>query len=175
MAKNEKPAETAAQATKEIRINGVPVVISQPYAEGQTITAAEARALNQTRAEAIGNNMRKKIKDMLAEDGATVDSVKDTVQAEVTEYDATYQFTDATVGSSAARLDPLTKEARAVAKDYLSGELKKQGGTQKAYDEQHGKGAFLAKVIEAADHPQVIELAKKRLAERESMADIKLD
>ena len=163
-----------ATATKAIRINGVEVQISQPYAEGHKITEAEAKALNQTYAEAIGNNMRKKIKDMLAVDGATVESVAADVQEAVTAYDASYEFSMATVGASSAKLDPLEKEARAVAKDVLMGKLKEQGGTQKAYDEQNGKGAFAAKVIEVAAMEQVIELAKKRLDERAQMANVSL-
>ena len=45
--------------SKTITILGEKFEITAPYAEGQTLTAVEARVLNQTRAENIGNNLRK--------------------------------------------------------------------------------------------------------------------
>ena len=39
-------------------IDGLSFEISQPYAAGQTINEAEAKALNQVRSENIGNNLR---------------------------------------------------------------------------------------------------------------------
>ena len=41
---------------KTITIQGVEFTVASPYAEGHTITEAEAKALNQVRAENIRNN-----------------------------------------------------------------------------------------------------------------------
>ena len=48
--------------TKEITIAGQTFAVLQPYAEGHTITEAEAKALNQVRAENVRNNMAGKVK-----------------------------------------------------------------------------------------------------------------
>lgn len=156
---------------KQVTIQGVLVSISQPYEPGHTITEAEAKALNQVRAENIGNNKRGEIKKMLDEDGASPESVQKAAQKLVTVYDGDYEFTLATVGG-ATRLDPLTKECRAIAKSLITRKLKEAGVTQKAYVEEHGKETFTAKVLEIAENAKVVEAAKKALAERGQMAGI---
>ena len=44
---------------KTISISGQAFDVSTPYAAGHTLTEAEAKVLNQTRAENIGNNFRR--------------------------------------------------------------------------------------------------------------------
>jgi len=46
--------------------------------------------------------------------------------------------------------------------------------TQKAYAEANGEDALKNKIIELSEHPEVVKLAKKNLADREKMADISL-
>jgi len=162
-------------ATKEMTINGVTVEVSQPYEAGHKITEAEAKALNQVRAENIGNNMRKQVKDALEAAGGDAASVQPDMQAKVAEYDESYEFTLASVGGgSSARLDPLTKECRAIAKNFIVGKLKEQGISQKEYLEANGENAIKDKVVALADHEKIVEAAKKALAEREAMAGIEL-
>jgi len=160
---------------KQITVQGVAVEVSQPYAAGHAITEAEAKALNQVRAENIGNNLRKQIKDMLEANGGDTDGVQKEAQAAVSEYDKTYEFTMASVGGgSTARLDPLTKECRAIARDHIKAKLAEMGVTQKAYLEANGPEAIKEKVIEISDHPKIVEAAKKALKERQKMDDIEL-
>jgi hypothetical protein len=162
-------------ATKEMTINGVTVEVSQPYEAGHQITEAEAKALNQVRAENIGNNTRKSIKDMLEAAGGDASAVQADVQDLISKYDAEYEFTLASVGGgSTSRLDPLTKECRSIARNFIVGKLKEQGISQKDYLEANGENAIKDKVVELADHPKIVEAAKKALAEREAMAGIEL-
>ena len=81
-------------------INGISFEISTPYSEGHVLTEAEAKALNQTRSENIGNNLRAKIKEM-QEAGES----EDAIAAIVAEKDAEYVFTLASVSAS-RKLDP---------------------------------------------------------------------
>lgn len=160
--------------TKEMTINGITVAVSQPYEAGHQITEAEAKALNQVRAENIGNNLRKTLKEMLAEVEGDVEAVQADAQAAVSEYDENYEFTLASVGGGSSRLDPLTKECRSIARAFITGKLKEKGISQKDYLAQHGENAIKDKVIALADNPAIVEAAKKALAERAQMADIEL-
>lgn len=156
--------------TKTVTIQGIVVEMSTPYEEGHKITEAEAKALNQMRAENIGNNLRKTVKDMIETSGGEVtDKLAKEVQKMVTERDSEYEFTLATVAGGGTKLDPLTKEARAVAKAYITGQLKEAGKTIKAYDEENGEGAFKAKVIELSEYDAVVNQAKKNLAARQEI------
>jgi hypothetical protein len=162
-------------ATKEMTINGIAVAVTQPYEAGHQITEAEAKALNQVRAENIGNNTRKSIKDMLEAAGGDATAIQAAVQELISQYDAEYEFTLASVGGgSSARLDPLTKECRSIARNFIVGKLKEQGISQKDYLEANGENAIKDKVVELAEHPKIVEAAKKALAEREAMAGIEL-
>ena len=60
--------------SKTINIYDEEFTVSTPYAEGHVITAAEAKALNQVRAENIANNFRAKIK--AAKEDGTLDKVR---------------------------------------------------------------------------------------------------
>ncbi len=163
--------------TKEITVQGVVVTVAAPYAPGHQITEAEAKALNQVRAENIANNVRKTVTEIINAAGgaeALTDEHKAQIQAAVSERDATYEFTLASVGGGREPIDPLTKECRAVAKAFLAGKLKEKGITQKQYAEQNGEDAFMSKVIEIADHPEIVKVAKKNLATREGLASISL-
>lgn len=159
--------------TKTITIQGVMATVSQPYAEGHTITEAEAKALNQVRAENIANNKRREIKEMLEAEGATPESVAKDVQKIVSAYDAEYVFTLASV-STRKTVDPLEKMARKIARDAISAKLKELGKTQKEYLAEHGDDAINSKIAELSEHPQVIEAAKAALKESEKLAGINL-
>ena len=155
--------------TKTMKIQGVEVEVTTPYAEGHTVTEAEAKALNTIRAENIGNNRRSAIKELLEAEGATPESVQKAAQKIVAEYDKEYVFTLATA-SSASKVDPLQREALAIARDWVSAKLKEAGMTRKAYDEANGEEAFKSKVAEVAEMEQVIAAAKESLAQKEALS-----
>lgn len=163
--------------TKEITVQGIVVTVSAPYVAGHPITDAEAKALNQVRAENVANNVRKAVQEIIDAAGgkeAVTDEHKAAAQALVTEKDNGYEFTLASVGGGREPIDPLVKESRAVAKSFLTAKLKEKGLTQKQYAEANGEDAFMSKVIELADHPEIVKVAKKNLATREGLAGITL-
>lgn len=107
--------------TKTKTIEGKNFEISQPYAEGHVITAIEARVLNQTRSENIGNNVRAKLKEAI-EAGASDDALAQLVA----DLDATYVFTAAGT-RAAAKLNPYEREAIKMAKELLRNHLAASG------------------------------------------------
>lgn len=154
---------------KEITVQGVLVEVSQPYKEGDSITEAEARALNQVRAENIGNNCRAKIKEMVESAGGDTDKIAADARALVAEKDKDYIFTLASVGGGATRLDPLTKECRALARQYVNSKIKEKDMTQKEYLEANGDDAIKNLVIQVSENEQIVALAKKNLKNREAI------
>lgn len=162
---------------KEITVQGIVVSVSAPYIVGHQITDAEAKALNQVRAENVANNVRKGVQEIIEAAGgkeALTEEHRAAAQALVASKDAGYEFTLASVGGGREPIDPLVKECRAVAKAFLTAKLKEKGMTQKQYAEANGEDAFMSKVIELADHPEIGKVAKKNLATREGLANISL-
>jgi len=167
MAKNNETPNAEAETTKEITIQGVSVTVSAPYAADHVCTEAEAKALNQVRAENIRNNTAKAVKDLKETHGEDGDALQAAVDEAVAKYDAEYEFTLASVGGgNRARLDPVDKEAQTIARNYISGALKEQNMTQKAYIEANGEDSIKNKIAELAQNPKVIEMAKGVVAER---------
>lgn len=161
--------------TKTITIGGEQFTISAPYAEGQTISAAEARSLNQTRAENIGNNLRKLIKEAVeAGDRAKA-------EAAVAEADANYSF--AMPGQSAPRIvDPVEKEAHKLAREFVAAKLSaiglKLSGIHPDYaslPEEEAKAKskerFDVAIGKAAADESILALAKKNVAAKKKATD----
>lgn len=178
---------------KSITIQGEEFEVSQPYAEGHTCSEAEAKALNQTRAENIRNNMAAKIKAALKEAGTTTDAEGKEVQnplpdsvmadlvAEVADYDASYEFTLASVGGGRASRDPIEIEATKIAKASIVASLKAQGRTLKSvtHDEagneiEGGADRLAAAIAKVASSDEVVKAAKKAVAERNKLASADL-
>lgn len=107
-------------------INGLSFEISQPYVEGHVLTALEARVLNQTRSENIGNNVRAKIKEMLEPEDGSAPAPEADIQAYVSEFDAAYEFKTASEGGRTSR-DPYETEARKIARELLKEHLASTG------------------------------------------------
>jgi len=155
--------------TKQISIHGIEVTISTPYEAGQTITEAEAKALNQTRAENIANNFRARIKG--AKEGAEGAESLEKVLADLSTYDGSYTFSLAAAGGSRSSLTPLEKETRRVAKNWLLAKLKGMGKTLKSYTEEKSADAVESKILEIAATEGIIAEAKKNLANAAKSAD----
>ena len=155
-----------AKSTQTVTIQSESFTISAPYVEGHTISAIEARVLNQTRSENICNSQRKTIK--AAKEEGTF-NLKEARKA-VTDYDAAYSF--ATGGPAVRRtLDPIQKEARAIARVLIAAKLKDAGKKMKDQD----KAKLATAVDQWAEHPQVIRAATKVVKEREELANLSLD
>lgn len=150
-------------------INGLVFEISQPYSEGHTITEAEARVLNQTRAENIGNNLRAKIKEM-QEAGADFAAIA----AVVAEKDAEYVFTLAAARAS-RQLDPYEKEANKIARELLKAKLAETGRkltvAPEGLTEDEWAEKVEAEVDRIAAQEPVVKAAKQRVDARRKQAD----
>lgn len=163
-------------------IEGESFTISQPYEEGHVLTVAEARALNQLRSENIGNNLRKLVKEA-KEKGDTAD-----LAARVADYDSKYTF--AMPGAASVRIiDPVEREARALAKEHIKVQLAKANRklsdipaditAQFPEDGPAAKAAWEEKleaaIVKAAGHPDIIKAAKARVAQRQKSTDAVLE
>lgn len=154
--------------TKEITVGGLSVSVSSPYAEGHVLTAAEAKALNAVRAENIGNNVRKLITSL--KDAATGDwseTARAEISSKLAEYDASYEFSLGGGGGTPRVVDPLAKEAQAIARGVLLGKLKEANIARKDYGEEK----FASKLAEIAALDAVQTAAKKALAARAKSAE----
>lgn len=158
--------------TKEITIQGVAFNVNQPYAEGQVITEAEAKALNQTRSENVRNNMAKVVKDAKAEHGDVLpEGVLASIGQAVAEYDKDYIFTLASVGGGRKSRDPIEVEATKIARAAIMGKLKEMGKKVADVD----KDALDAKIAEIAGSDKVLKAAKKAISDRNALAADALD
>lgn len=162
--------------TKTITILGEKFEISAPYAEGQAITAAEARSLNQTRAENIGNNLRNKVKEA-QERGDTTGLAQLIADA-----DANYSF--AMPGQSSPRIvDPVEREARKLAREFVANKVREAysislKGIHPDYkdlpeEEAKTKSAerFDAAIDKAALDPSILDLAKKNVKAKQKATE----
>lgn len=159
-------------------IAGEQFTISQPYAEGHVLTAAEARSLNQTRSENIGNNLRKAI-----EEAKKAGKSADEMAKLVSEYDTAYSFAMPGAGGTPRIVDPIEREARKLAREVVGARLKElyQIGLSgihpdyKDMPEEEGKAKskerFDAAIDNAAANADVIKQAKKNVAARKATAE----
>ena len=159
--------------TKPKVINAVSFEITQPYAAGHTLTELEAKVLNQTRSENVGNNTRAKIKEM-QEAGDTVDAIV----AYVTAFDAEYVFRS--VSESAGRsVDPTETEARKIAKELLKNHLATTGRkitvAPDGETDESWKDKVAAKVEEIASSDAVLKAAAKNVAAKKKTAETLLE
>jgi hypothetical protein len=104
---------------KKLTINGKPWDVPEPFQVGQPTDEAQAKVLNQTFAENVGNNLRKKVTDLM-EAGKS----EQEIQAVVTEYANSYNFS---MGGGRAPVDPFEKMARTVARQAIKEQLESEG------------------------------------------------
>lgn len=156
---------------KKISILDVEFTVDQPFEEGHTCTAAEAKVLNQTRGENLSNIFRKSVK--AAKDDGSDDALK-AVRKEFAERNKSYEFTLASAGGSRSTLTPLEKESRKVARDALRDKLREAGVTYKAYLDEKGKEYVDAKILEIAENEAIQKVAKSNIKEREKMQETTL-
>lgn len=161
--------------SKEITIAGQTFTVLQPYAAGHTITEAEAKALNQVRAENVRNNMASKVKAAAEGTAKEGEPTADNIVAFVTEYDASYVFTLASVGGGKRSTDPIEVEALRIARGMFADWASAKKLTVKAVKEKIGEEAYEAKVAEIAERDDVVKEAKRRVKAREASAASAMD
>ena len=148
---------------KKLTIAGEAFEVTTPYAPGHVINEAEARSLNQTRAENIGNNCREEVKKALGEGKSVAE-----IQAVITEYDARYNFSMG--GSTREPVDPLEREARSLARAAISEALRADGRKIKDIDKDKLEEA----ITNLASTEDILRAAKKRLAEKKKTSAVSL-
>lgn len=150
-------------------INGVAFEIRQPYEAGHTLTEIEARVLNQTRSENVGNNVRQKLKDM-ADEGKTEDELR----AFVAEVDGAYEFSSAREGSGRV-VDPTEREARKIARELLKAHLAETGRkltvAPEGLTEDEWKEKIEGEVDRIAALDDVLKAAKKNVEAKKKQSE----
>lgn len=153
---------------KSKMIAGESFEITVLYAAGHVLTEAEAKTLNQVRAENIGNNVREAVKKLIEE--GNVQGARDLVA----EKDATYEFTLASA-SAAVKLDPVEREARSIAKDLVKAKLAAQGLKFNVPKDGETKESWAEKmeanVDKFAQLPEVVAAAKKAVDAKKKRMD----
>lgn len=158
--------------TKTILIDGEKFEVRQPYAEGHVCSAIEAKQLNQVRAEGVSNNLRSKIKDLLA------DGKYDEAQVAFAAYDAEYVFS---LPGIARPVDPVEREALKLAREWVKERLAqsdiKINGIHPDYaslPEEEAKAKskerFDIAIGKAALSEPILELARERVASMQRAA-----
>lgn len=150
--------KTIAIGTKDAKLE---FTVPQPYNEGQAITAVEAKVLNQTFAENIGNNFRARVQATMAGEKDAMSEVE--LRAAFDEYASKYEFTEASAGGGRSTMTPVEKEARKIATQVVIAKLAKDGKKRKDVD----KEAFDAEVARFAEAEQVLKLAAKKVRDDE--------
>lgn len=161
----ETQAPAGDSLREDVTISGLTFTLSNPYEEGHVATAGEASQLNQVRHENIRNNFAAKVKE--AVEAGNPDTAA--LQAALDAYDSTYQMGVRTRTGGGGRVaDPVTREARVIAKDALTAALKAKG--KKISDVE---APVLKTTIDAllVKHPEWIEKARERVATRQAEAE----
>lgn len=161
---------------KQFTISGKTFEIDEPYAEGHVCSPAEAKTLNQTRAENVRNNLAKHIKTLEEAGSVELDGVTySDGQALVTAYAKDYEFSMGG-GGTARVVDPVEREAIALAKAWIKEQLADIGKTVKEHfktDTDAGKERYASKVAEVAEQPEVRKEAEKAVAaQKKRLADL---
>lgn len=153
--------------SRTISVYGVTANIDEPYAEGHTINAAEAKALNQTYAEAVGNNTRSQLKKLLPEGEKAMPEAQHAEARKIIEdYNKDYEITLAST-TTRTTLDPVEKEAKKIASDLIKGKMKADGIALKDVD----KDKLNEKIATVMQNEKVIAAAKKAVAARSKVSD----
>ena len=148
---------------QEYTVAGHAVTIPAPFAEGHVCTAAEARALNQTLAENVRNNVSRQIADT-----ATVESV----QHSINEYVAKYEFGVRSGGGGGRTVDPVEREALRLATEAVRTALRKKGINLKDV----AQADISARAKQAVQNmPQFRAEAKKNVDRQNKLAADELD
>lgn len=156
-----------ANATRKITIAGQLFEIADVYAEGHTINAMEAKALNQTRAENLRNNFASTVKEKQGEAESLTEAQVAELQAELTKYAETYEFSV----SGGRVTDPVEREAKRIAVEMIDGKIAEKGLSRAKYIEAKGKPAYDELVEKVMNLDQVRNEAAAVIKKRNKIAD----
>lgn len=148
----------------EITIAGKKFQVRNPYDEGHALTAGEASSLNQLRHENVRNNMAKAVK--------TWDGTEEGLLQAVDDYDRDYTFSIRAAGEPRVTSDPITTEAKAIAREAIKQKLEASG--QKA-DAKQISAAVEKLLANEVQGPKFRQVAEQRIAERKRLASQAMD
>lgn len=154
--------------TDSITIAGKTFQVPLRYEEGHAINAAEARALNQTFMENLGNNIRKKVKDAIEAGSFN----QEAFQAKLEEMADGYEFFGRSGGGGGGRRDPVMSEAIEIALGKVKDAIKANGLNLKDYPAKQLRE--LARSLVDKD-PAYLETAKENVARNQATASASLD
>jgi hypothetical protein len=161
---------------KEISILDVEgFICSMPYEAGLTINEAEARVLNQTRRENLGNNFRKLVSAYKEQDEGAL--TLEELHAKFAAADADYAFTLSNVSAS-VKYTPIEREARNIARAYIRQELDKEGrkigDAPEGVPQEEWDDLVESQVNEIASNPEVVAIATETVQARSKTAGLQL-
>ena len=151
----------------ELTIEGVKLSAIAPYNAGHVLTEAEASVLNQTFRENLRNNLATKISTMVTEAEKAGSAVNvDAAQAALDEYTASYEFGVRKPGAGGARvMDPVEREARAIARSKITEKVKAKGHKVKDIPAEQFNGWIDALLKKDKEGDQSIYNAAKTIVE----------
>lgn len=149
-------------AEAEITIAEVAVKVPQPFTEGHVCNGFEAGALNQLTCENLRNNLREAVKKAVTE-GKSAGAI----QSLVSDYAGKYKFGERK-GGGFRTADPIMAEAMDDAKKRVKRAILKAGKPLKAFTSKD-ISERARKLI--ADHPKLMDKAKKVVQAREAEMD----
>ena len=155
---------------EQLMIQGHVFTVADRYSDGDEINANEASALNQTRRENLRNNFASKVSEKLDGRESLTDDELAELQGEFDTYAESYEFGVHTGGGRAS--NPVMTEAMSIARGKVLEYLKQKGHKQKDI-----KAATITEKAREliAKYPQIMELAKKRIAETQAAAASELE
>lgn len=152
---------------RKITIAGQLFDVTDVYAEGHTINAMEAKALNQTRAENLRNNFASEVKKVQGERETLTAEEVTALQAKLNEYAKSYEFF---VGGGRVT-DPVEREAKRIATELVDAKIASKGTSKAKYIEAQGKDKYDALIAKLMDTDQVKAEAASIIKKRNKLAD----
>lgn len=119
--------------TTQITVQGKQFTAPQPYTAGHVLNEGEASALNQVLAENLRNNFASKMKNAAEAEG---DAKKELTQEDFDAYAQSYKF-GVRAGGTRVVTDPVTREARKLAKAAIVAKIKSLGKNVKDYSDDN--------------------------------------
>ena len=155
-------------STKSISIAGIAFDVTAPYLAGHVLNEAEAKVLNQTRAENIGNNFRTDVKKA-SESGDA--AAMETVRQALAKYDGEYQFSMTTARTP---IDPIEAEAQKIAKEVLKVRIQEKYGipVKKYLEDPTNAAKYEANLDRLSTQDDTLKLAKQRVAQKKKVLEV---
>lgn len=174
-ANTESETEVSTDGAVAIAVGPLQFEVRSRYAEGHTITLAEAAALNQLVRENLRNTFRPVVQKAIEKakeegrDTLTEEEVS-ALTAEFTKREAEYEFSKAR--GPRAPADPVGREAYKLASQVLSAALAKQKIDPKSVSAER-KDELIKGILEK--RPDIREEAERRVKQAQEIANMALD